>query len=81
MVSLETLFRALLNAPERGISLCESLQFPQPLVTVVLVDSEIVFKQLVSTRYGKVRVFINKTISTEITDQQDLINTDPSYQP
>jgi hypothetical protein len=78
MVSLETLLRALLNAPERGISLCESLQFPQPLVTVVLVDSEIVL----STRHGKVRVFINKTLSTEITDQQDLINTvtDPSYQ-
>ncbi len=76
MVSLETLFRALLNAPERGIDLCESLQFPQPLVTGLLVDSEIVL----STRYGKTMVFINKTLSTEITDQQDLINTDPSYQ-
>ena len=38
----------------------------------ILVDSEIVL----STRYGKTRVFINKPISTETTYQQDLINRD-----
>lgn len=38
----------------------------------LLVDSEIVS----STRYGKTRVFINKTLSTETTYQQDLINRD-----
>ena len=37
-----------------------------------LVDSEIVS----STRYGKVRVFINKILSTETSYQQDLINRD-----
>jgi hypothetical protein len=37
-----------------------------------LVDSEIVL----STRYGKVMVFINKTLSTETSYQQDLINRD-----
>ena len=37
-----------------------------------LVDSEIVL----STRYGKTRVFINKTLSTETAYQQDLINRD-----
>ena len=38
----------------------------------LLVDSEIVL----STRYGKTRVFINKTLSTETAYQQDLINRD-----
>ena len=38
----------------------------------LLVDSEIVL----STRYGKTMVFINKTLSTEISYQQDLINRD-----
>ena len=38
----------------------------------ILVDSEIVL----STRYGKTRVFINKTLSTETVYQQDLINRD-----
>jgi hypothetical protein len=38
----------------------------------LLVDSEIVL----STRYGKTMVFINKTLSTETDDQQDLINRD-----
>ena len=38
----------------------------------ILVDSEIV----ISTRYGKTRVFINKTLSTETVYQQDLINRD-----
>ena len=38
----------------------------------ILVDSEIVL----STRYGKTRVFINKTLSTETDYQQDLINRD-----
>jgi hypothetical protein len=38
----------------------------------ILVDSEIVL----STRYGKARVFINKTSSTETAYQQDLINGD-----
>ncbi len=38
----------------------------------LLVDSEIVL----SIRYGKTRVFINKTLSTETTYQQDLINRD-----
>jgi len=36
----------------------------------LLVDSDIVL----STRYGKVRVFINKTLSTETAYQQGLIN-------
>ncbi len=38
----------------------------------ILVDSEIVL----STRYGKTMVFVNKTLSTETTYQQDLINRD-----
>ncbi len=38
----------------------------------LLVDREIVW----STRYGKTRVFINKTLSTETAHQQDLINRD-----
>ncbi len=38
----------------------------------LLVDSEIVL----STRYGKVMVFINKTLSTETSYQRDLINRD-----
>jgi hypothetical protein len=38
----------------------------------LLVDSEIDF----STRYGKARGFINKTLSTETAYQQDLINGD-----
>ncbi len=38
----------------------------------ILVDSEIVL----STRYGKTRVFINKTLSTETSYQQDLVNRD-----
>ena len=38
----------------------------------LFVDSEIVL----STRYGKTRVFINKTLSTETVYQQDLINRD-----
>ena len=45
----------------------------------LLVDSEIVL----STRYGKTMVFINKPLSTETAYQQDLINTDStetSYQ-
>ena len=37
-----------------------------------LVDSEIVL----STRYGKSRVFINKSLSTETSYQQDLMNRD-----
>ena len=44
---------------------------PIPLLGI-LVDSEIVL----STRYGKTRVFINKTLSTETAYQQDLINRD-----
>ncbi len=35
----------------------------------ILVDSEIVL----STRYGKTMVFINKTLSTETDYQQDLV--------
>jgi hypothetical protein len=42
------------------------------VVGISLVDSEIVL----STGYGKARVFINKTLSTETTYQQDLINRD-----
>jgi hypothetical protein len=38
----------------------------------ILVDSEIVL----SSRYCKTRVFINKTLSTETVYQQDLINRD-----
>ena len=38
----------------------------------LLVDSEIVL----STRYGKTRVFMNKTLSTETVYQPDLINRD-----
>ena len=38
----------------------------------MFVDSEIVL----STSYGKTRVFINKTLSTETAYQQDLINRD-----
>ncbi len=38
----------------------------------LLVDSEIVL----STRNGKVMVFINKTLSTETSYQKDLINRD-----
>jgi hypothetical protein len=38
----------------------------------ILVDSEIVL----STRYGKTRVCINKTLSKETAYQQDLINRD-----
>ena len=38
----------------------------------LLIDSEIVL----STSYGKTRVFINKTLSTETAYQQDLINRD-----
>jgi hypothetical protein len=38
----------------------------------LFVDSEIVL----STSYGKTRVFINKTLSTETAYQQDLINRD-----
>jgi hypothetical protein len=38
----------------------------------LLVDSEIVL----STRYGKDMVFINKTLSTETSYQQDHINRD-----
>ncbi len=38
----------------------------------LLVDSEIVL----STRYGKTMVFINKTSSTETAYQQDLVNRD-----
>ena len=45
---------------------------PTPLLVGILVDSEIVL----STRYGKTRVFINKTLSTETAYQQDLINRD-----
>jgi hypothetical protein len=41
-----------------------------PLTLGLLVDSEIVL----SSTYGKVRVFINKTLSTETAYQQDLIN-------
>ena len=42
------------------------------LLLGLLVGSEIVL----STRYGKNRVFINKTLSTETAYQQDLINRD-----
>jgi len=38
----------------------------------LFVDSEIVL----STSYGKTRVFINKTLSTETAYQQDLIKRD-----
>ncbi len=38
----------------------------------LFVDSEIVL----STSYGKTRVFINKILSTETAYQQDLINRD-----
>ena len=38
----------------------------------ILVDSEIVL----STRYGKTMVFINKTLSTETSYQQDLIKSE-----
>jgi hypothetical protein len=38
----------------------------------LLVDSEIVF----STRHGKTRVFINKTLSTETAYQQAFISRD-----
>jgi hypothetical protein len=38
----------------------------------ILVDSEIVL----STRHGQTRVFINQTLSTQTTYQQDLINRD-----
>jgi hypothetical protein len=31
---------------------------------------------VLSTRYGKTRVFVNKTLSTDTTYQQDLINRD-----
>jgi hypothetical protein len=41
-----------------------------PSTLGLLVDSEIVL----STRYGKTMVFINKTLSTEAAYQQDLIN-------
>ncbi len=41
-------------------------------VVGMFVDSEIVL----STSYGKTRVFINKTLSTETAYQQDLINRD-----
>jgi hypothetical protein len=44
----------------------------QWVVIGLLVDSEIVL----STRYGKTMVFINKTFSTETAYQQDLINRD-----
>jgi hypothetical protein len=63
--------------------MCETMQFSHRLRSVMtlvlallelglLVDSEIVL----STRYGKTMVFINKTISTETAYQQDLINRD-----
>ncbi len=53
------------------IVLCE--KFTKRLLTIgFLVDSEIVL----STRYGKTMVFINKTLSTETVYQQDLINID-----
>jgi hypothetical protein len=42
------------------------------VTTVALVDREIDF----STRNGKARVFINKTLSTETSYQQDVINRD-----
>jgi len=38
----------------------------------MFVDSEIVL----STSYGKTRVFVNNTLSTETAYQQDLINRD-----
>jgi hypothetical protein len=43
-----------------------------PILLGILVDNEIVL----SARYGKTMVFINKTLSTETTYQQDLINRD-----
>ncbi len=47
--------------------------FPKRTYSIgFLVDGEIVL----STRYGKTRVFINKTLSTETDYQQDLINRD-----
>jgi hypothetical protein len=45
---------------------------PKTSCVGILVDSEIDL----STRYGKVRVFINKTLSTETAYQQDLNNRD-----
>ena len=42
----------------------------------LLVDSEIVL----STRYGKTMVFINKTLSTETAYQQDLMIVGLVYQ-
>jgi hypothetical protein len=42
------------------------------IIIGLLVDSEIVL----STRYGKTIVFIDKTLSTENAYQQDLINRD-----
>ncbi len=56
---------------EVGVNVCESGELTESDLGV-LVDSEIVL----SNRYGKVMVFINKTLSTEISYQQDLINRD-----
>ncbi len=53
-----------------GVTTARSLKFPIALAAIgLLVDSEIVL----STRYGK---DINKTLSTETSYQQDLINRD-----
>ena len=48
----------------------EHLKIETRLTVGMFVDSEIVL----STSYGKTRVFINKTLSTETAYQQDLIN-------
>jgi hypothetical protein len=59
-----------------GGTLWKTDQFLEPTITGhilgLLVDSEIVL----STRYGETMVFINKTLSTETSYQQDLINRD-----
>jgi hypothetical protein len=53
-------------------SLRNLLLQPKVRILGILVDSEIVL----STRYGKTMVLINKTLSTETGYQQDLINRD-----
>jgi hypothetical protein len=65
--SLSFLINSVLFQWNNSLSLSLSLS-----LFGILVDSEIVL----STRYGKTRVFINKTLSTETAYQQDLINRD-----
>ena len=68
---------------EKAVAVSETLQmwgkilrppffYPSRLPLGLFVDSEIVL----STSYGKTRVFINKTLSTETAYQQDLIKRD-----